>query len=197
MRELRNALKEILTDEDVTPADFKQCMITFDTNKNGLISLEEFTAQFEAQDKPAAKPSVRPQTSKGRPKKVKVQPENLVFKVLLHQLEENSNVQMGFSEGNMLFIDFVHGSKTKFMGTDTIFSDYYFEEKKLLGEFECDQVYEFIAANPRDVIGEAFSKLQNGIITRADPFHYRAHSERVQAKCDHQGLIDKIDAAEI
>jgi len=47
MRELRNALKEILTDEDVTPADFKQCMITFDTNKNGLISLEEFTGQFD------------------------------------------------------------------------------------------------------------------------------------------------------
>lgn len=40
--ELRIAIKKLLPDHELTPADIKMTMIAFDTNRNGLIDEQEF-----------------------------------------------------------------------------------------------------------------------------------------------------------
>ena len=40
--ELRQALKRLLPEEAVVPADFKMIMLAFDTNRNGRIDENEF-----------------------------------------------------------------------------------------------------------------------------------------------------------
>lgn len=40
--ELRIAIKNLLPDDELTPADFKMTMLAFDTNRNGRIDENEF-----------------------------------------------------------------------------------------------------------------------------------------------------------
>lgn len=40
--ELRIAIKNLLPDDELTPADFKMTMLAFDTNRNGRIDEDEF-----------------------------------------------------------------------------------------------------------------------------------------------------------